>query len=79
MVSPDGRPPGEEDSVTKNVGSMDRVARVVIGLALIIAGVVFRGWWGALGLVLLATAAIGWCPLYLPFGLSTCRAPAKTS
>lgn len=64
--------------MTKNVGSMDRVVRVVAGLALIAAGVAFKGWWGALGLVLLATAAIGWCPLYLPFGLNTCKTPAKT-
>ncbi len=55
-----------------NVGSIDRIIRVVAGLALVAAGVVLKLWWlDALGGVLLVTAAIGWCPLYLPFGLST--------
>lgn len=56
-----------------NVGSADRIIRVVLGLVIIIAGVVSKSWWGALGIVPLATAAIGWCPAYLPFGISTCR------
>ena len=55
----------------KNVGSVDRTLRIVAGLVVIGAGVYFRSWWGAIGAVLLLTAAIGWCPLYLPFGLST--------
>jgi type IV secretory pathway TrbD component len=54
-----------------NMGGADRTIRVVAGLAIIAAGVFYRSWWGALGVVLLATSAIGWCPLYLPFGLST--------
>lgn len=61
----------------KNVGSMDRVVRVLLGLALLAAGIALKGWWGALGLVLIGTAALGWCPLYLPFGLSTCKTPAQ--
>ena len=60
-----------------NVGKTDRVIRVLIGLALLIGGVYFGSWWGAIGLVPLLTAAIGWCPLYLPFGLSTCSVENK--
>lgn len=63
-----------------NVGSLDRLVRVVLGLAIIGAGAYYRSWWGALGAVPLLTAAIGWCPVYLPFGISTCparKAPAK--
>ena len=56
-----------------NVGGIDRILRIVIGLVLIaltLAGVI--GAWGWLGIVPLATGAIGFCPLYPLFGLSTC-------
>ncbi len=56
-----------------NMGSTDRVIRAVLGAAAIAAGVYFQSWFGVIGLVLLGTAAIGWCPAYLPFGISTCR------
>ncbi|NJN94012.1 MAG: DUF2892 domain-containing protein [Anaerolineales bacterium] len=56
----------------RNVGNIDRVIRIVMGLAILLAGFYFGSWWGAVGLVPLLTAAIGWCPLYLPLGLSTC-------
>ncbi|MCK5359834.1 MAG: DUF2892 domain-containing protein, partial [Gammaproteobacteria bacterium] len=36
------------------------------------AGFYFQSWWGAIGLVFLGTAAIGWCPPYALLGLSTC-------
>lgn len=56
-----------------NVGGIDRVLRVVAGLVLL--SLIFVGpksWWGLVGLVPLATAAIGFCPLYPLVGLSTC-------
>ena len=56
-----------------NVGGIDRIARIVIGLVLI--GLTLTGnigVWGWLGVVLLATGAIGWCPPYAIFGFSTC-------
>lgn len=56
-----------------NVGKIDRVVRVVAGLAIIGAGVYFQSWWGAIGIVPLGTAAAGWCPLYIPFGISSCK------
>lgn len=56
-----------------NVGNADRIIRVVLGLAIIVIGLVMKSWWGVLGVVPLATAAIGWCPAYLPFRISTCR------
>jgi hypothetical protein len=61
-------------SIMKNVGGADRVLRIVAGLAVLGAGLYFKSWWGLVGLVPLGTAAIGWCPAYLPFGISTCRA-----
>jgi Protein of unknown function (DUF2892) len=56
-----------------NVGSIDRIARVVIGLLLIaLAATGTIGAWGWIGVVPLATAAFGFCPLYTALGLSTC-------
>jgi hypothetical protein len=56
----------------KNVGDVDRIIRAVAGFAVLGAGFYFQSWWGALGLVLLGTAAIGWCPPYALLGLNTC-------
>jgi len=56
-----------------NVGGIDRIARIVIGLVLIgLAATGTVGIWGWLGVVLLATGAIGWCPPYAIFGWNTC-------
>lgn len=56
-----------------NVGSADRIVRIIAGLAIIGAGVYYKAWWGVIGVVPLATAALNFCPLYMPFGLSTCK------
>lgn len=58
--------------MTRNIGAVDRGIRVVLGLSVLGAGLYFGSWLALIGLVPLATAAIGWCPAYLPFGLSTC-------
>jgi len=60
-------------NMTKNVGGIDRILRVVVGLALLAWGYMAQNWLGAIGLVPLFTAAIGWCPVYLPFGIKTCK------
>jgi hypothetical protein len=54
-----------------NVGKTDRIIRAIAGLGIIIAGVVYGSWFGAIGLVILGVAAIGWCPAYVPFKIST--------
>jgi hypothetical protein len=57
----------------KNVGSIDRIARITLGavlLGLTATGTI--GAWGWLGAVPLATGAIGWCPPYAIFGWNTC-------
>ncbi|MFO6463822.1 DUF2892 domain-containing protein [Jannaschia sp. KMU-145] len=64
--------------LSKNMGGTDRLLRAVIGAGLLIlAFAALAGTWawiaGIVGLVLLATAAIGYCPLYAPFGIKTCR------
>lgn len=57
-----------------NVGGVDRSARAVLGAVLL--SLVFVGpqsLWGLIGVIPLATALLGWCPLYVPLGLATCR------
>ena len=56
----------------KNTGNLDRILRVVVGLAVIAGGWFAGSWFGLIGLVPLGTAAIGYCPLYSIFGLNTC-------
>lgn len=56
-----------------NVGGMDRILRAAVGLGLV-GWVAFGGpVWAWVGVVPLATAAIGFCPLYPLIGLNTCR------
>lgn len=57
----------------RNVGSADRILRIIAGLGIIAAGMYFGSWWGAIGGVPLLTGLIGWCPPYAMFGISTCR------
>ncbi|MBN1561089.1 DUF2892 domain-containing protein [candidate division KSB1 bacterium] len=57
----------------KNVGKTDKMVRLVLGIVVIIAGVVFKSWWGLVGLVLLITALLNFCPLYVPFKINTAR------
>ena len=54
-----------------NVGTTDRLLRLVAGLGIAIAGVIFESYWGLIGVVLLATAIFKFCPLYLPFKINT--------
>lgn len=61
-----------------NVGGIDRIARIAAGLVLIgLAATGTVGVWGWLGLVPLATGAIGWCPPYAILGLNTCSLKNK--
>jgi len=60
--------------MNKNVGGIDRILRVVVGLLLIaLAATGTVGPWGYVGIVPIVTAAIGWCPAYLPFGFTSCK------
>ncbi|WP_297462697.1 DUF2892 domain-containing protein [Ferrovum sp.] len=56
-----------------NVGGMDRVLRIVVGLVLIgLAAMHTVGAWGWIGVVPLLTGAVGWCPAYRLLGIKTC-------
>lgn len=56
-----------------NVGLVDRLLRIIFGLAIAILGVVFNSWWGLVGIIPLATGVFKICPLYMPFKLSTAK------
>ncbi len=57
----------------KNVGLVDRVARIVAGLALMaLAATGQVGAWGWLGAVVLATGVFSFCGLYTVLGINTC-------
>lgn len=57
-----------------NVGGLDRAARITAGVTLVaLAATGTVGVWGWIGLVPIATGLSGWCPAYLPFGISTCK------
>jgi hypothetical protein len=55
----------------QNIGSVDRIVRIALGLAIAGLGLAFHSWLGLIAILPLATAAVGTCPAYLPFGLST--------
>lgn len=59
-----------------NVGTADRVIRILAGLALLSLVFFLEGnarWWGLVGLPVMATGLLVWCPLYTPFGIDTRR------
>lgn len=61
-------------NIKKNVGRTDRVLRLVSGFGLVLAGALpMKGnaLVMAIGLVMIIVAFIGFCPAYLPFGIST--------
>lgn len=63
--------------MTRNVGGMDRMLRIVLGLVLLgLAATGTVGLWGWIGLVPLATGLVGWCPPYAIFGWNTCKRPS---
>ncbi len=58
--------------MNKNVGTIDRVLRVIVGLALL--SMVFLGpqtLWGLIGIIPLGTALVGFCPAYRLLGICT--------
>ncbi len=54
-----------------NVGTTDRIIRIILGLVIVALGVFSNSWWGLIGIIPLATGMFRWCPLYVPFKTST--------
>jgi hypothetical protein len=64
--------------MTTNMGTIDRLARMIVGLALValalgLFGPVYQSAWGWVGVIPLLTAISGWCPAYTMLGVSTCK------
>nr|WP_294510493.1 DUF2892 domain-containing protein [uncultured Rhodopila sp.] len=57
--------------MTKNIGSLDRLARAALGIALIAWALLGGPVWAWIGLVPLLTAGLSFCPVYTLFGLRT--------
>ena len=65
-----------------NVGSVDRVLRVLVGIGLFALVFVLEGdarWLGLIGILPLATGLFGFCPAYALLGLSTCPLERKSA
>jgi membrane-associated protease RseP (regulator of RpoE activity) len=67
--------------MTKNVGGIDRILRIVVGLALLAYAIFLPqtgwNWVGWIGVVPLLTGLFNFCPVYTLLGVNTC--PMKTS
>jgi type IV secretory pathway TrbD component len=60
--------------MTPNIGNTDRLVRFGLGLVLLVVALATQTWWVLIFTALLwVTAAIRWCPAYLPFRFSTLR------
>ena len=58
-----------------NVGDIDRILRIAVGaLLIVLAALNVIGLWGYIGALLVASGLFRFCPVYLPFGWSTCAA-----
>lgn len=65
-----------------NVGGMDRILRIVVGVGILSLFFVLEGnarFWGLVGLVPLLTGAMNFCPLYTMLGINTCPMKATKS
>ena len=54
-----------------NIGELDQVVRIFIGVAIIVTGIYFKSWLALIGFAPLVTAITGSCPLYTLTGIST--------
>jgi hypothetical protein len=56
-----------------NMGKTDRLIRTVSAFVIVFVSSYISGLWAILGMVILLTAIIGWCPIYALFRLSTTK------
>jgi hypothetical protein len=64
--------------LSKNMGGIDRLSRVGLGAALVASAILGAlGSWAYIGVLAMATGALGRCPLYAMFNYSTFRPPSR--
>ena len=56
-----------------NIGSTERLLRIIVGVVIIALGIYYGSWWGVIGLVPLLTGLSCFCPLYSMLGMNTCK------
>ena len=62
----------------KNVGGIDKIARILVGIALIVWAIAGGPVWTWIGVLPLATGLLGWCPAYTLLGFNTCPMKSET-
>ena len=60
-----------------NVGKTDKIVRIVIGIAILTAGFIFKSWFGVIGVIPILTAVFGRCGLYYPLKIDTTKSDRK--
>jgi hypothetical protein len=63
----------------RNIGTTDKIIRLLAGLAMLVLGIALKSWWGVIGVLPVLTAFVGICPAYIPFRISTCKTRAKAN
>jgi hypothetical protein len=56
-----------------NVGTTDRIIRLIVGIIIIVIGAILNSWWGLIGVLVFLTGLLGQCGLYRIFGINTCK------
>ncbi len=57
--------------MTANVGGIDKILRISTGAIVILLGLIYSSWWGLVGVVLVATGFLNFCPVYTLFKFSS--------
>jgi hypothetical protein len=57
--------------MNKNVGGIDKILRILIGIIVIGLGLIYSSWWGLIGVVFIATGLLNYCPAYSLLKVST--------
>jgi type IV secretory pathway TrbD component len=57
--------------VKRSVGRADRIMRIILGVLIVAAGIIFKSWLGLFGIIPIITALTGSCGIYIPLGINT--------
>jgi hypothetical protein len=49
----------------RNIGTTDKIIRLLAGLAMLVLGIALKSWWGVIGVLPVLTAFVGICPAYI--------------